>query len=197
MKRLNTPKNPRRRVLVLGYGQDESGLINVLIDAGCEVYHTADVFDRYDFDLIVSFGYRRIIPANVLDDIDCPIFNLHISFLPWNRGAHPNFWSHYDGTPAGVTIHLLDEGIDTGPIVAQTRVEFDPTERTFAATHNRLIAEIEALFERHLDDILNGSWQAHPQDGAGSFHRAADLPAEFSGWDAEIEPEIARLKREG
>lgn len=45
--------------------------------------------------------------------------NLHISYLPWNKGADPNFWSCIDGTPAGVTLHHIDAGVDTGDIIAQ------------------------------------------------------------------------------
>ena len=38
---------------------------------------------------------------------------MHISYLPFNRGAHPNYWSFKDNSPKGVTIHFIDNGIDT------------------------------------------------------------------------------------
>src|SRR5690606_983365 len=75
--------------------------------------------DIPEADLLVSFGYRHI-----LKDLSVPAVNIHISMLPWNRGADPNFWSWLDHTPKGVTVHLMDQGIDTGPIIAQREVAF-------------------------------------------------------------------------
>ena len=45
-----------------------------------------------------------------------------MSFLPYNRGSHPNFWSFIDDTPKGITIHEIDEGADTGNIVFQKKI---------------------------------------------------------------------------
>ena len=53
------------------------------------------------------------------------IINLHISYLPYNRGAHPNFWSFVENTPSGVSIHQVDSGIDTGKIVIQKQINFN------------------------------------------------------------------------
>jgi hypothetical protein len=82
-----------------------------------------------NYDLIISFGYRHIISKEIIKSVNCPIINLHISYLPYNRGAHPNFWSFYDKTPSGVTIHLVNEGIDTGPIIYQRHIIFDNNEK--------------------------------------------------------------------
>ena len=48
--------------------------------------------------------------------------------LPYNRGMHPWYWSIVDETPAGVTIHFIDENIDEGHIIAQKEVLIDPTD---------------------------------------------------------------------
>ena len=69
-----------------------------------------------------------LLKKRVLNNIIIPIVNLHISYLPWNRGAHPNFWSFFDATPTGVSIHLIDKGIDTGPIIVQKKVKLDPAK---------------------------------------------------------------------
>ena len=44
-------------------------------------------------DWIVSYGYKHIIRADVLALVSGRVINLHISYLPWNRGYHPNVWS--------------------------------------------------------------------------------------------------------
>jgi methionyl-tRNA formyltransferase len=72
-----------------------------------------------DVDFVVSFGYRHIISARYINALHGRLINIHISLLPWNRGADPNFWSWFDRTPKGVTIHAIDAGVDTGDVLAQ------------------------------------------------------------------------------
>ena len=68
---------------------------------------------------MVSYGYRKIVLADVIDKMAGEIINLHISYLPWNRGANPNFWSFIDDTPKGVTIHEMSADLDKGRILCQ------------------------------------------------------------------------------
>ena len=195
---LNSPLNPRKRILFLGYTKSQTSIIDDLIRYQCYVDHTDQPIDgngKYDF--VVSFGYRHILRPNVIEGIECPIFNLHISYLPYNRGAHPNFWSFYDNTPTGVTIHLMDGGIDTGPIVYQRYVNFDKREDTFLKTYSRLNYEIEELFVQNLEEILSDKWVAKPQRGVGSRHYIKDLPRNFSGWEEKIANEMEKLDKEG
>ena len=123
-----------------------------------------------------------------------PIINLHISYLPWNRGAHPNFWSFYDKSVSGVTIHLIDEGVDTGPILFQKIIDFSESENTFRMTYERLNYEIEKLFLNNMEKIISKNYETYPQNGLGSFHLKKDLPISFRGWDTIIDKEIKRLK---
>jgi methionyl-tRNA formyltransferase len=185
----------RRNILFLGYDREGTSLIVALEQSGCTVTHQSEKQDDLSgYDLVVSFGYRHIIRQRSIDSANAPIINLHVSLLPHNRGAHPNFWAFAEGTPHGVTIHLVDAGIDTGPILFQREVRFRPEEDSFALTHKRLIAEIESLFVEHLDDILLRPLAPQPQTGKGSVHRLADLPKDFPGWDTRIEDYLARQK---
>jgi methionyl-tRNA formyltransferase len=183
------------KVLVLGYGPSETTLIAALASRAVEVWHTdARITDTAPFDLVVSFGYRHILRRPVIDSSPARIVNLHIAYLPFNRGAHPNFWSFFDGTPSGVTIHLIeDEGIDTGRILFQRYVNFAPDETTFAKTYRRLIQEIEALFIAHFEAILSGDYTPKTPRHAGTFHRASELPKDFAGWDQDIEAALAQI----
>lgn len=183
-----------RKILFLGYDRPTTCLIDALLDANCEVHQTADEIPHGDYDLVVSFGYRHLIKAKVIESLRCPAINLHISYLPFNKGAHPNFWSFYDQTPAGVTIHMIDEGIDTGPILYQKRVRFAETEVTFAHTQKRLVEQIELLFCENLQAIIAHDWNIEPQVGAGTIHFKRDLPKDFRGWHSIIEDEIRRLQ---
>lgn len=195
---LHSPKEPVRKVLVLGYDEHQCSIIKALKDSHCYVGHTAaPISGEPGFDFVVSFGYRHILSQRTIDKLACPVFNLHISYLPFNRGAHPNFWSFFDKTPSGVTIHLVDEGIDTGPIVFQKRILFDRSELTFSKTQARLIKEIEGLFIDNLPALLNGKWTAREQVGKGTYHRAEDLPLSPTDWDVDIESAMLNLSIKG
>lgn len=197
IKRINNPAKPSMHILFLGYDQIQTKIINELMNKNCCIDHTDQPITKInDYDLIICYGYRHILKKELIHTIKCPIFNLHISYLPFNRGSHPNFWSFYDQTPSGVTIHLIDEGIDTGPIVYQKYVNFDEGEITFEQTYLRLKKEIEKLFIENITNILSNLWLSMPQKGDGSVHYIKDLPKNFSGWKSNIKDEIKKLKKE-
>lgn len=175
------------RILFLGYNTDQTTLIDALKQKGCEVDHeTGPLVEPPSADLGISYGYRHILKRRALEG--CPILNLHIAYLPFNRGAHPNYWAFADGTKHGVTIHLVDEGVDTGPILYQREIKFPPEDNTYAKTYARLGLEMENLFIEHMDDILSGNYTPKAQNGEGSLHRVRDLPEDFAGWDEPISP---------
>lgn len=123
----------------------------------------------------VAIGYRHLLRPDLLARL--PILNLHHGLLPYNRGADPNVWAILDGTPSGTTLHWMDMGVDTGPIVAQVAVR-DSFGDTAATLYDRLMDASFALFTQ--------SWQkaeaegrfpeGEPQRGAATSHRRRDLP---------------------
>ena len=195
---INDTATPLKRVLFLGYNRSQTKLIDALVANNCLVDHTENKIESLSgYDCIISYGYQHILTQDVIDRYSCPIFNLHISYLPYNRGAHPNFWSFYDNTPSGVTIHLIDGGIDTGPIVKQRYVNFNESDDTFIKTYSVLKNSIESLFLEFLPLLLSDTWTAKTQRGVGTHHYKRDLPSNFSGWNSNIVQEIARLDKEG
>jgi methionyl-tRNA formyltransferase len=126
-------------------------------------------------DFIISYNYRYIIKEDVISAYKDRIINLHISFLPWNRGADPNIWSFLDDTPKGVTIHLLDTGIDTGDILLQEKIEFDPAIETLYTSYTRLHEMIQTLFKENWEAIKGGQIKPFRQVGKGSSHRISDM----------------------
>jgi methionyl-tRNA formyltransferase len=126
-------------------------------------------------DYIVSCGYRHIVPQSILGLPTEGCLNLHPSLLPFNRGANPNVWSIVDGTPAGVTLHYMDEGIDTGEIVAQREVE-----QTFVDTGKSLYERLEdalvSLFQQEWPNIEAGTASSETQAAdVGTSHRTAEF----------------------
>ncbi len=140
-------------------------------------------------DFIVSYGYRHIIKKDILDMYNGRAVNLHISYLPWNRGADPNFWSFVENTPKGVTIHYLDEGVDTGDIIVQKQVEFLDTE-TLKSSYDKLQSEIQKLFKDNWYRIRLGECNRIKQIGSGTCHRMKEKePLMYllnKGWDTPV-----------
>lgn len=142
-------------------------------------------------DFIVSYGHRHIIRADSLRAVGGRAVNLHISYLPWNRGSDPNVWSFVEGTPKGVSIHQIDEGLDTGAILARREVRFGEGE-TLATSYALLQRTVEALFADLWSAIRAGRITPVAQElGSGSSHKLADrtkLAALLSrGWDTTID----------
>lgn len=120
----------RMKILFLGY-VDSSLLrfIKFLKDDGNHVIITdkkidMDFVNRICPNFIISYGYRFIITEDIITKYDRKAINLHISYLPYNRGADPNLWSFIDNTQKGVSIHYIDKGIDTGDIIVQREIPF-------------------------------------------------------------------------
>lgn len=151
---------------------------------------SADYVIENKIDLIISYGYRYIISKEVINIMNNKIINLHISYLPWNRGADPNFWSFIENTKKGVSIHLIDEGIDTGDIIIQKELTFDDNE-TLRTSYNKLSMEIETLFVENWSEIRIGNYVPIKQNSnEGSIHYSRDKQQyEYlltDGWDTPI-----------
>ena len=176
------------KILFLGY--DDNKIIDFLKLANDVLVHTDKIDSKFisEFDYVISYGYRYIISKEVIDSSKNGIINLHISYLPWNRGAHPNFWSFIDNTPKGVTIHFIDPGIDTGDIIFQREVVFDKNEDTLEKTYHRLRDEIEKLFIQNWVRVVRGNYIRTKQIGSGSFHLKKDLDKcnLINGWETKI-----------
>jgi len=78
-----------------------------------------------------------------------------------------------DGTPKGVTIHYIDDGVDTGDVIAQRRVHL-PAAHTLASSYAALQDAVVVLFREQWPRIREGKADRWKQPPGGSCHRAAD-----------------------
>ena len=156
-------------------GSISTVLVDWLRNQGEDAIYTTEAIDL-DFvkdvspDVIVSYNYTYQLPMEIIELPSLGAINLHISFLPWNRGAHPNIWSFLDDTPKGVTIHNMDKGIDTGSIVCQREVSINEDKETLKTSYEILHREIQSLFKENWVKIKTGKIVATPQAGEGSLH---------------------------
>ncbi len=75
-------------------------------------------------DIIVTAAYGKILPKSILDIPPYGCLNIHASLLPKYRGAAPINWAIFNGEKkTGITIILMDEGMDTGPIIIQQKLD--------------------------------------------------------------------------
>jgi len=128
---------------------------------------------KADIGLSVFFGY--ILHSDFLRIFPAGVVNLHPSYLPYNKGAFPNVWSIVEGTPAGVTLHYIDDGVDTGKIIAQNLVPVKATD-TGETLHRRLELACVELFKETWPLIVRGQVQSSVQlSGAGTLHKVRDV----------------------
>ncbi len=142
-------------------------------------------------DFIISYNYKYIIKEEVVDRMKGRIINLHISLLPYNRGADPNAWSFLESTPRGITIHMIDKSIDKGPILVQKEVFINENKETLRSSYEKLHKEIQELFRSYWNDIKYEKIKPKPQNSKGSMHHKKDFKKiEYllsdKGWDTPI-----------
>ncbi|WP_298614581.1 formyltransferase family protein [uncultured Thermosynechococcus sp.] len=183
------------RVLFLGGNELSQNLAQWLEKVENEVLFTKEPISlgfvqEVNPDFIVSYNYKYLVPKDVVKAYFPKIINLHISLLPYNKGYYPNVWSFLEDTPKGVTIHLIDEGIDTGDILVQKEVFIDEDKETLKSSYLKLHQEIQTLFKEHWPEIKTGQIRPTKQRGGTKHFRS-----EFSlfesfireqGWDTPI-----------
>lgn len=148
-----------------------------------------------EIDFIISYGYEHIVEKKIIQKYKNSIINLHISFLPFNRGSHPNLWSHIEGTPSGISIHQIDEGIDTGGIIFRKKILIDAENHTFRTSYELLKFELEILFERNWGKIRRRNYKVILPIENGTFHLKKEgielLSLLSEGWDTNIKKAIS------
>lgn len=121
-------------------------------------------------DIVVVNG-TRIISKKVLSSTDAVFINMHAGITPKYRGSNGAYWAFYnqDKENAGVTVHLVDEGIDTGAVLYQSIISI--TERDNYSTYPLLQVcagvedEIKAIY-----DVINGTLKTKKNDLPSSIY---------------------------
>ncbi|MFA5380259.1 MAG: formyltransferase family protein [Dehalococcoidia bacterium] len=128
-----------------------------------------------DFDLGILAWWPHIINKGLLSLPRYGWINTHPSLLPHNRGKNPNFWAIVEQAPYGVSIHMVDKGIDSGAIIAQRAIPYDWTD-TGATLYEKAEEEMVELFKKAYPKLRKLEIPFMKQDPkAGSFHKASEL----------------------
>lgn len=132
---------------------------------------TLEVLRACHPDFICVACFSLYIPKVVLDLPRYGCLNVHPSLLPTNRGPDPLFWTFREGKHrTGVTVHMMDEGMDTGDIVAQTIIDV-PDGIRYAQLEERCAEQGGNLLAQAVWDIYRGHATPFPQDETkSSYH---------------------------
>lgn len=129
-----------------------------------------EIVRSHNPDYIFSFYYRIIIPKDYLTIPKIAPLNLHGSLLPKYRGRAPANWVLINGErETGVTLHLMEEKPDVGPILAQRRVEI-LFEDDILSLYRKLIDAARTLMREIMPVLLSGNLEFKPQVGEPSYY---------------------------
>ena len=125
---------------------------------------------KFEPDLIISAYYRKILPKNLIDIPKRGCINIHPSLLPNYRGPVPTAWAILKGEKVtGITIHKIDQGVDTGEILLQSKFKILKNETGYDL-YIRAMKKGADLFIKNFDKIINNKIRSYPQSSGGSYY---------------------------
>lgn len=137
-----------------------------------------DTLRAHEVDWVVLAGFMRVITPVLLEAFPYRVVNIHPSLLPSFPGMHAQQQAlDYGVRVAGCTVHLVDAGTDTGPIVAQATVPVLPGDDE-PALRARILAEEHALLPRVLQWIVEGRVKVTAASETGTYRARARVSIE-------------------
>lgn len=125
-------------------------------------------------DLAISILWGSLLKPKFINIPKLGCINLHLSYLPYNRGRNPNVWPIVNRTPAGVTIHYIDSGADSGDIIAQSQIPIESTD-TGETLYKKLVIESINLFKNTWPQFKKGNIKRQKQKERYPAHTKKDL----------------------
>jgi methionyl-tRNA formyltransferase len=135
------------------------------------------VNEGLSFDLGLLAWWPKIIHPPLLNLPRRGFVNTHPSLLPHNRGKHYNFWSIVERVPFGVSLHMVQQGIDSGDIIAQTELPYgweDTGGSLFCKARDTMLKLVQDTYPK----LRSLDFETRLQDlAAGTLHHSAELEA--------------------
>ena len=148
---------------------------NIFCVKNIKSMETLEFVKKSNPDIILSIYWRYILPETIIDLPKYGCVNYHPAFLPYNRGKNPNFWPIIEETPAGVSLHYIDSGIDTGKVISQKKVFVEPVD-TGGSLYKKLEIAFKDLFIETWPMIKKNDLKLEEQNlSEGTFHYSKDF----------------------
>lgn len=126
-----------------------------------------EVFNKLNPDMVVLVAFGQILPKAIIDYPPLKCLNIHPSLLPKYRGAAPLNWQIIRGeTKTGVSIMIMDEGMDSGDILLQEETGIGPSE-AYGELHDRLSQLGATLLLKAVEQMVDGTAKRKSQDASG------------------------------
>ena len=133
------------------------------------------VLKHREIGIVFLLWWPDIVKRKAIESVPGGFVNLHPSLLPYNRGMHPYYWSIVEGTPAGVSIHFIDDNIDSGSLICQREITTDITTTGYEL-YEIAQSTIVSLFKEKYDDIVSQRYELKDLDlESGTFHLRKEL----------------------
>jgi methionyl-tRNA formyltransferase len=153
-----------------------------------------DIIEQTGATTVVCLWWPHILKR--IQKLDINVINGHPSYLPYNRGKYPYYWSIVERTPFGATIHRVDDGVDSGDILWQKEIIVEPHHTGEKLYHlaDRLLAK---MFIEHMTEISNEEFpMGTPQlKGAGSSHTKKEFKEQIK-YVVDLDDSYNRVLRE-
>jgi folate-dependent phosphoribosylglycinamide formyltransferase PurN len=161
-----------------GLTLDRGAVVRRVGGGGCNDAAEVAAMTALRPDVVLVFG-TGILREALLSAFPGRLINIHLGLSPYYRGAGTNFWPLVNREPeyVGATIHYLDAGIDTGPILAHARPAIDAGDGPHDLG-NKTIAAAARLLVDAADAHVHGRVTAVPQRGGGKLYRRKDFNAD-------------------
>jgi len=105
-----------------------------------------DKIKKINPDLIITSHFQKLLKKELINIPSIGCINLHPSLLPYYRGMSPQHWPIINGdSKTGITVHFIDEGIDTGKIIIQREIEL---------TENMYVSDLQAIWTIEYQTIM-------------------------------------------
>ena len=187
---------PSKRTSTNPATMDFPSFVEVARQQGVPVFEPADpnlpefvkAMSDLSPDLFVAVGYTNILKEQLLSVPRILAVNFHASLLPAYQGKHPVFWALRNGERwTGLTVHVMDTGIDTGDILYKVRIRTRKRD-SVAILYDRIMARSVNQVGRLIEDAEKGTLRRTPQPENGASYYSSVHEDDFRlnwSWDAE------------
>ena len=144
---------------------------------GCNDRTAVEEMRRLEPDVVLVFG-TGLLHQTLIDAFPHRILNIHLGLSPYYRGAGTNFWPLVNREPeyCGATIHFLDAGVDSGPMIVHVRPQMHEDDGPHEIGNKTIVSAASALADAALA-LNDGGVRSVEQSGGGRLYKRADFSA--------------------
>lgn len=186
------------KVLLLGDNEVAAYARNKLKD--CEVLVIGDsaespkIPDSFRPNAAFSIKFPHILKKSFIDRVCVPILNFHTAPLPELRGVDTTSWAIVDGLDSfGVTVHIIDERVDTGPIVLKETFPITPFDTAYSLYCKNLVLLVK-IIDKEMTNLVKGKYRIQKfKSKVSHFHKKKEF--DYTDLEVNLDQPIDKVDR--